>query len=78
MDTPTSLDELWLNAWLASAMDCEVTVNGNGHYAGAVISTLQVVAEALGMDLQEPSREEMISYLKDNDREDEIEYLMEE
>ena len=68
--------DLWMNAHACQEMDSSVDVGGNSQTTSSVIATPQFVFPEL--EDAWPSREEIVNYLVSNDREHEVEYLMEE
>jgi hypothetical protein len=66
--------QLWMEAWVASWIDCCVVIRGNDQSPDAVITTMR----ELGYLYSDPTREELVAWLKNTNREEEIEYLREE
>lgn len=70
-----TLNDLWMEAHVALASDGYVTLMGNDRDPSAIRDTM---LQFPGYFFLIPTHEEIKKYLIDNDREDEIEYLMEE
>ena len=73
------IEDLFMQAHAAAAMDSQVDLDGNSHDAWSVIATLNFVFRFyIKTDLPaKPSIEELKAWLIANNRETEIEYLME-
>lgn len=66
--------DLWMRSWAASWMDSRVDIRGNSECSSSAIATVL----ELGCPYPQPNREDIVSWLKNNDRQEDIEYLMEE
>ncbi len=72
-----NIDDLWMQAHASAAMDSQTDIAGNSHDPWAVIATIRYVMSNLGYEYEDPSRIEIETWLTENNREHEIEYLME-
>jgi hypothetical protein len=78
---PESIRNLWMNAHAMAAMDSQVDVEGNSHCPWTVQATIYFCMSALGMSAdfaKEPTRQEIITWLQENNMDEYVEYLMEE
>lgn len=70
-----TLEQLWMEAHIALASDGYVTVMGNDRCPASVRDTMVMFP---GYYFLVPTRQEMEEYLRETNREDWIEYLMED
>lgn len=73
--------DLWMMAHARAAMDSQTDVAGNSHDSWSVQATIYFCISALGLSADfanEPTREEIATWLTENNMADEVEYLMEE
>lgn len=76
-----SIFNLWMEAHARKAMDGQVYVGGRDSDPDAVISTIYFTLSCLGISADfanEPTRQQIIDWMNDNNMADEVEYLMEE
>lgn len=73
-----NVDDLWMQAHASAAMDSQTDLAGNSHDPWAVIETIRYIMSNLGYEYETPGRDEIITLLIENNREGEIEYLVEE
>lgn len=80
MNIPKSIKDAWMMAHVRAAMDRQTVLRGNSYDPGAVQETIYFVLSAMGLsaDLQDPTREEIIAWMNENNMAHEVEYLMEE
>lgn len=81
MQIPKSIRDAWMMAHVRAAMDSQTDLAGNSHDAWTVQATIYFVLSAMGLSADyanEPTRQDLVEWMKQNGMEDEIEYLMEE
>lgn len=81
MVVPDSIRDAWMMAHARAAMDSQTDVAGNSHDSWAVQATIYFCMSALGLSADfasEPTREEIVTWLTENNMANEVEYLMEE
>jgi len=81
MTLPVSIFNLWMESHAIKAMDGQVYVGGRDSDPDTVISTIYFVLSAMGISADfadEPTRQQIIDWMTNNNMADEVEYLMEE
>ena len=81
MIVPQSVYDLWMEAHARQAMDGDVYVGGSDSDPHAVKATIYFVLSAMGISADfanQPTRQEIIAWMNENNMADEVEYLMEE
>ncbi len=80
MNIPESIYEAWMMAHVRAAMDSQTDLAGNSHDPWTVQATIYFVLSAMGLsaDLNDPTRQEIIAWMNENNMAHEVEYLMEE
>lgn len=81
MSVPDSIKDAWMLAHARATMDSQTDLAGKSHDAWTVQATIYFVLSALGLGAdyaEEPTRQEIIAWMKENDMAHEVEYLMEE
>lgn len=73
---------LWMECHVRQAMDGQVYVGGSDSDPHAVRATIEFVLSSLGYNTEckliEPTRQQIIDWMTNNNMADEVEYLMEE
>lgn len=81
MIIPESIRDAWMMAHVRAAMDSQTDLAGNSHDPWTVQATIYFVLSALGLSADfadEPTRQQMIDWMNNNNMAHEVEYLMEE
>lgn len=81
MNITDSIKDAWMMAHARAAMDSQTDLAGNSHDPWTVQATIYFVLSALGLSADfanEPTREEIIAWMNENNMAHEVEYLMEE
>lgn len=80
MNIPESIYDAWMMAHVRSAMDSQTDLAGNSHDPWTVQATIYFCMSAIGLsaDLNDPTRQEIIAWMNENNLAHEVEYLMEE
>lgn len=79
MQTPESIRYAWMLAHARAAMDSQTDLDGNSHDPWTVQATIYFVLSEMGLSADyadEPTREDLVEWMKQNGMEHEIEYLM--
>lgn len=80
MNISESIYDAWMMAHARAAMDSMTDLAGNSHSPDTVLATIYFCMSVLGLsaDLQDPTREEIIAWMNENNLAHEVEYLMED
>ena len=80
MNIPNSINDTWMMANVRASMDSMTDLAGNSHSPDTVLATIYFCMSALGLsaDLNDPTRQEIIAWMNENNLAHEVEYLMEE
>lgn len=81
MNIPASIRDAWMMAHVRAAMDSQTDLAGNSHDPWTVQATIYFVLSALGLSAdfaEDPTRQQLIDWMNNNNMTHEVEYLMEE